>query len=157
MMRDLLLDGIVQVAIRYDPPDHPLVSKNFLFEDENILVSSQKRESPIRKADFFSREYCHIEWGPPFPEWFSGIVGAGYVPTLQTDHSTIMLTMLLQGAGFGFLPRFIAQPYLDSQKLFKLQCEINTPITRAYALYLTENRNDTSVKLGLKMLNINLD
>ncbi|AJY76947.1 LysR family transcriptional regulator [Paenibacillus beijingensis] len=154
MVRDLLLDGIVQVAIRYDPPDHPKVTKEFLFEDEIILVSAKKRESIISRADFFSQEYCHIEWGPPFPDWFSSIVGAGYVPTLQTDHSTIMLTMLLQGAGFGFLPRSIAQPFLDSKKLFELRSEMNTPITRAFALYLTENREHISVKLGLKLLGI---
>jgi DNA-binding transcriptional LysR family regulator len=156
MIRDLLLDGIVQVAIRYDPPDHPLLSKHFLFDDQNILVSAQKRESSISKDDFFTRDYCHIEWGSPFPEWFSSIVGAGYVPAIQTDHSTIMLTMLLQGAGFGFLPRFIAQPFLDSQTLFELQSEMDTPITKAYALYLTKNHDHSNVKLGLKMLGIDL-
>jgi hypothetical protein len=67
-----------------------------------------------------------------------------------------MLTMLLQGAVFGFLPRFIAQPFLDSQKLFELQSEINTPITKAYALYLTKNFDQPNVKLGLKMLGIDL-
>ncbi|QGQ99278.1 LysR family transcriptional regulator [Paenibacillus psychroresistens] len=156
MIRDLLLDGIVHVAIRYDPPEHPQISKHFLFEDQNILVSAKKIDSAISRADFFTRDYCHIEWGSPFAEWFSSIVGAGYVPALQTDHSTIMLTMLLQGAGFGFLPRFIAQPYLDSQKLFELQSEFNTPITKAYALYLTKNQDHPNVKLSLKMLGVEL-
>jgi DNA-binding transcriptional LysR family regulator len=81
-------------------------------------------------------------------------VGAGYVPTLQTDHSMIMLDMLLQGAGFGFLPRSIAQPYLEQQKLFQLQCAFDTPIIKAYALYLNENAEDIRVRLGLEMLGV---
>lgn len=76
------------------------------------------------------------------------------MPTLQTDHSMIMLDMLLLRAGFGFLPRSIAQPYLDQQKLFQLQCELDTPIIKAYALYLTENAEDIRVRLGLEMLGV---
>lgn len=76
------------------------------------------------------------------------------MPALQTDHSMIMLDMLLLGAGFGFLPRSIAQPYLDQQRLFQLQCELDMPITRAYALYLTENTEDIRVWLGLEMLGV---
>ncbi|MFD5018390.1 LysR family transcriptional regulator [Paenibacillus sp. NPDC058367] len=154
MIRDLLLDGIVQVAIKYDPPEHPKVTRHLLFEDEIILVSTQLRETPVSREDFFQREYCHLEWGGPFPEWFTSIVGAGYVPILQTDHSMIMLDMLLLGAGFGFLPRSIAQPYLDQQKLFQLQCALDTPIIKAYALYLTENAEDIRVRLGLEMLGV---
>ncbi|CAH1195082.1 Hca operon transcriptional activator HcaR [Paenibacillus allorhizoplanae] len=152
MVRDLVLDGVVHVAVRFDPPDHPKVSKELLFEDDIILVSAHKKDSAIRKTDFISHEYCHIEWGDPFPEWFISIVGAGFVPSLQTDHSFIMVAMLLQGAGFGFLPRSIAQPFLDSQQLIQLECDFDTPTICAKAVYLTENREHASVKLGLEML-----
>ncbi|MGO4695839.1 LysR family transcriptional regulator [Paenibacillus sp. 2TAB26] len=156
MIRDLLLDGVVQVAIRYDPLDRPNVTKYFLFEDEIILVSSQNSSNLFTKTDFFSGQYCHIEWGYPFPDWFRSIVGEGYLPTFETDHSTIMLTLLLQGAGFGFLPRSIAQPFLDDHRLYELRCELPFPVTRAYALYLTDNRDHPSVKLALQLLDVPL-
>lgn len=153
IIRDLLLDGTVHIAIRYDPPDHPKVSKKLLFEDEIILVSAEKGKQ-ISKADFFSQNYCHIEWGYPFPEWFSTIVGPGYIPALHTDHSTIMLTMLMQGDVFGFLPKSVAQPFLETQKLFLLHNDVPAPVLRVYASYLSEKSEHASVKLGLRMLGV---
>ncbi|MCM3782574.1 LysR family transcriptional regulator [Neobacillus mesonae] len=154
MIRDLLLDGMVQLTIRYDPPDHPKLSRKFLFEEEIILVSSKPRDIAITRADFYSHDYCHIEWGHPFPEWFNGMVGSGYIPYLQTDHSTIMLTLLLQGAGFGFLPRIVAEPYINSGHLYQLPSEFTIPSSKLYVLYLTENQADPRVQLGLKMLGV---
>lgn len=153
MIRDLLLDGTVHIAVRYDPPDHPKVTRTLLFEDEILLVSAEEGRH-VRTADFFSPSYCHIDWGPPFPEWFSAIVGPGYIPALQTDHSAIMLTMLLQGSVFGFLPRSIAQPLLDSRKLHQLSYGAPAPTLRLYASYLTENSGHPSVKLGLDLLGL---
>ncbi|MUT64661.1 LysR family transcriptional regulator [Paenibacillus sp. NEAU-GSW1] len=156
MIRDLLLDGAVHVAIRHEPPDHPKVSKALLFEDDILLVSAKERE-PVSRSDFFSQNYCHIEWGAPFPEWFAKIVGPGYIPALQTDHSTIMLTMLLQGSVFGFLPRSVAQPFLDERKLFELHYDVRPPTVRLYASYLTEKCEHDSVKLGLDLLGLSLN
>ncbi|GLX67192.1 LysR family transcriptional regulator [Paenibacillus glycanilyticus] len=152
MIRDLLLDGIVHLSIKFDPPDHPKVTKQLLFEDEIVLLAKEPRDRPVQKEDFRSAEYCHITWGAPFPGWFAELVGPAFVPALETDHSTIMLTILLQGAGFGFLPRSVAQPYLDSQTLFELPCAFDIPSIRAYAAYLTDLRDHDSVKLGLKLL-----
>ncbi|AZN39186.1 LysR family transcriptional regulator [Paenibacillus albus] len=152
MVRDLLQDGVVHVSVRFDPPAHPKVTQQLLFEDEIILVSAVERTAAVDKADFFSPSYLHIEWGYPFPDWFAGVVGNGYVPALHTDHSTIMLTMLLQGTGFGFLPISIAQPYLDEKQLFRLPCEFETPTIRAYAQYLTEQQEHLTVRLGLELL-----
>ncbi|MGO4108664.1 LysR family transcriptional regulator [Paenibacillus sp. YAF4_2] len=154
MIRDLLLDGIVHLSIKFDPPDHPKVTKQMLFEDDILLISKTQRSSPVTASDFLSPDYCHLAWGAPFPEWFADIVGAGYVPSLEIDHSTIMLTMLLQGAGFGFLPRSIAQPYLDSRALFELTCAFEIPSIKAYALYLTDQHDHKSVQLGLKLLGL---
>ncbi|MBT2292734.1 LysR family transcriptional regulator [Paenibacillus albidus] len=154
MIRDLLLDGVVQIAIKHEPPDHPKITGVPLFEDEMLLVSARPQETVIDRTDFFHPDYCHLAWDYPFPEWFSSIVGAGYVPPLQTDHSTIMLSILLRGSNFGFLPRYIAQPYLDRQELFELRCAFRPPAMKAYALYLTENRGQVHVQLGLQMLGI---
>ncbi|MEK5059071.1 LysR family transcriptional regulator [Paenibacillus sp. FSL H7-0326] len=154
MIRDLLLDGIVQLALRYDPPEHPKFTKKFLFEEEIILVSSKPRENFITRTDFYDQNYYHIEWGHPFPEWFRGIVGDAYIPPLQTDHSAIMLTMLLQGGGFGYLPRAIADPYIQTGQLYELPTEFTVPPSKVYAVYLTDNQDDPRIELGLEMLGI---
>jgi len=153
MTRDLLLDGTVHVAVRYDPPDHPLVTKELLFEDEILLVSAEDGRR-AGKEDFFSPDYCHAEWGFPFPEWFARLVGPGYIPALQTDHSAILLTMLQQGEVFGFLPRSVAQPFLDARKLFIARTEFQIPIVKGYASYLTEKSDLPGVRLGLRLLGI---
>ncbi|MFC4775737.1 LysR family transcriptional regulator [Paenibacillus sp. GCM10023252] len=154
MIRDLLLDGVVQVAIRYDALDRPNLSRKLLFQDEIILVSTQRRAEIMKKADFISGDYYHLQWGGPFSEWFSTIVGAAYVPALETDHSSILLTILLQGTGFGFLPRSIVQEHLDTHRLYVLRCEVPFPVMTAYALYLTENQDQPNVKLALQILDI---
>ncbi|MNR42118.1 hypothetical protein D3C85_1605970 [compost metagenome] len=66
----------------------------------------------------------------------------------------MMLTQLLQGDSMGFLPRSIAQPYLDSQKLYELRFSHEFPVTRAYVLYLTKNRDTAHVKLSLELLGL---
>ncbi len=154
MVRDLLLDGMVHLAIRFDPPEHPKVTRQLLFEDELLLVSKQPEAGVMRQEDFRSPDYCHLAWGAPFPEWFAELAGTGYVPALELDHSSIMLTILLQGDRFGFLPRAIAQPYLDSQTLFELSCAVKAPPIRAYATYLTDQRQSISVMLALRMLGL---
>ncbi|MEF2965690.1 LysR family transcriptional regulator [Paenibacillus sp. M1] len=155
MIRDLLLDGTVHVAVRYDPADHPKVSKVLLFEEEIILVSNEKGRR-VNKADFRSADYCHTEWGGPFPEWFAEMVGPGYIPALQTDHSSIMLTMLLQERIFGFMPRSVVQPYLDNGLLFEADSDIHPPAVSVYASYLTEKQEQPSVRFGLQLLGIQL-
>lgn len=154
IIRDLLLDGVVHVAIRFDPPEQAKVTRIPLFEDELLLVSARDRTAPVTARDFYSQAYCHIEWGQPFPDWFQSIAGPGFIPALQTDHSSIMLTMLLQGAGFGFMPRSIARPYLDDGRLVRLRAAFEPPALTAYALYLTERRDVAAVQLGLRLLGI---
>ncbi|QHW34073.1 LysR family transcriptional regulator [Paenibacillus rhizovicinus] len=154
MIRDLLLDGAVHIAIRFDPPEQAKVTRIPLFEDELLLVAAKRRNSPVAARDFYSQAYCHIEWGQPFPDWFKAIAGPGYIPALQTDHSSIMLTLLLQGTGFGFMPRSIVQPYLADGRLVRLPAEFELPVMTAYALYLTEQCDQISVRLGLRLLGI---
>ncbi|MCM3631263.1 LysR family transcriptional regulator [Paenibacillus glycanilyticus] len=154
MIRDLLLDGMVHLSIRFDPPEHPKVTKKLLFEEDILLVSGQPRAHAVQKQDFRSAEYCHLSWGSPFPEWFAELVGTGYVPALEMDHSTIMLTVLLQNNAFGFLPRSIAQPYLDTHRLVELPCAFEIPSIKAYALYLTDQQNNPSVQHGRKLLGL---
>ncbi|MBD0384477.1 LysR family transcriptional regulator [Paenibacillus sedimenti] len=153
MTQDLLLDGTVHIAIRYDPPDHPKVSNIFLFEDEVILVSAEKGLL-ISRTDFFTEKYCHV--GNAFPEWFSKMLGPGFIPALQLDHSAIILKMLLQGGTFGFLTKSVAQPFIDEQKLFIIQSDfqIEIPKFQVYASFLAEKIEHASVRLGLNMLGV---
>ncbi|SFS68587.1 LysR family transcriptional regulator [Paenibacillus sp. BC26] len=154
MVRDLLLDGTVHIAVRYDPPDHPKVSKMLLFEDEFVLVSAQKNLR-VSRLDFFSQRYIHV--GFSFPEWFSEMVGPGYIPTMQIDHSGIIMTLIMRGEAFGFLTKSAARSFLDEQKLFLVECDFPMPEInkiQAYASFLTEKHDNPSVQLGLELLGV---
>lgn len=155
MIRDLLLDGTVHLAIKADPPDHPNVSKQFLFEDEIILVTAD-RSSALRERDFSSPTYCHIDWGKPFPEWFASLVNPGFIPALQTDHSSVMLSMLLSGEVFGFLPKSIAASYLNSNRLHQITLPVEPPTVQGYACYLTDQREQLRVRMALELLGADL-
>ncbi|MFX3632856.1 MAG: LysR family transcriptional regulator [Candidatus Pristimantibacillus sp.] len=151
MIRDLLLDGTVNLAIKLDPPDHSGISKRLLFEDEIILVSAV-RATEFRQPDFSEPTYCHIDWGKPFTEWFASLVKPGFIPALQTDHSATMLTMLLSNSVFGFLPKSIADPYLQSKRLYRIPLRVKSPIIKGYACYLTEKREQIHVRMALELL-----
>ncbi|WP_028594269.1 LysR family transcriptional regulator [Paenibacillus assamensis] len=153
MIRDLLLDGTVSLAIKVDPPNHPSISKRLLFEDEIILVSANEAFE-CSEVDFSAQTYCHIDWGNPFTEWFVSLVEPGFIPALQTDHSSTMLTMLLNQSVFGFLPRSIADPFLQSNKLYQIPLSVELPILKGYACYLTENREQSHVRLALELLGV---
>ncbi|MFW5438439.1 LysR family transcriptional regulator [Paenibacillus apiarius] len=151
MIRDLLLDGSVSLAIKLDPPDHPGISKRLLFEDEIILVSADG-STELLEPDFSSPTYCHIDWGKTFAEWFTSLVEPGFIPALQTDHSSIMLTMLLSNSVFGFLPKSIADPYLQSNRLYRIPLPVESPIIKGYACYLTEKHKQLHVQMALELL-----
>ncbi|TVX92367.1 LysR family transcriptional regulator [Paenibacillus agilis] len=153
MIRDLLLDGSVSLAVKLDPPDHPSISKQLLFEDEIILVSADGTAA-LSEPNFSSPTYCHIDWGNPFTEWFASLVEPGFIPALQTDHSSTMLTMLLSNSVFGFLPKSIADPYLQSYKLYQVPLSVESPIIKGYACYLTEKREQSHVRLALELLGV---
>jgi DNA-binding transcriptional LysR family regulator len=70
----------------------------------------------------------------------SSLVKPGFIPALQTDHSSIMLTMLLSNSVFGFLPKSIADPYLQSNMLYRIPLPFESPIIKGCACYMTEKR-----------------
>ncbi|MCR8843618.1 LysR family transcriptional regulator [Paenibacillus sp. SC116] len=153
MIRDLLLDGTVSLAIKLDPPDHQSISKQLLFEDEIILVSADG-STELLEPDFSAQTYCHIDWGNPFTEWFASLVEPGFIPALQTDHSSTMLTMLLSNSVFGFLPKSIADPYLQTNKIYQIPLSVESPVIKGYACYLTEKREQSQVRLALELLGV---
>jgi DNA-binding transcriptional LysR family regulator len=155
MIRDLLLDGIVDVAIRMDPFDYHGMRKKLLFEDGIVLVSAKEPRATGRAAlDFSEPDYCHIDWGKPFADWFESLVGPGYIPALQTDHSSIMLTMLLEGSVFGFLPYSLAAPHLSAGRLHEVPLPAESPAIKGYACYMIEKRQQPTIRLALEMLGV---
>lgn len=154
MIRDLLIDGTVHLAIKMDPSEHPGISKHLLFEDEIILVTADE-SFKTSELDFKAPNYCHMDWGKPFTDWFATLVKQGFIPALQTDHSSSMLTLLLSRSVFGFLPKSIADPYLQSNQLFQIPLPIESPIIKGFACYLTEKRDQLQVKMALELLGAN--
>ncbi|MNF91119.1 LysR substrate binding domain protein [compost metagenome] len=153
MIRDLLLDGIVHIAIRYDPMEHPRVTNIELFEDEIVLVSAEEGLQ-VGRDDFYSPQYCHASFD--LPNGFENIVGPGYIPAMQLDHTGIMVTLMQRGGMFGFLSRTVAQSYLDDKKLFLVRHDFATPKIRACASVLTEQLEQPNVQLGLSMLGVSI-
>ncbi|WP_201004052.1 LysR family transcriptional regulator [Paenibacillus glycanilyticus] len=149
MVRNLLLDGSIHIAVRYEPPEHPRVTNIPLFEDEILLVSAEKGLK-VSKDDLSTTQYCHV--GFKDPKWFTDLVGPSYVPSLQLDHAGLIINLLLRGGIFAFSTRTMLQPFLDEKKLFVVENDFPIPRFVAYVSYLTENEEHPSVKLALSML-----
>lgn len=150
-----LLDGTIHIAIRHDPPNYPKVSNVFLFEDEVILVSTEKG-LVVSQPDFFTEKYCHV--GNRFSDWFSKVFGHELTPALELDDSSIIIKILLQGGTFGFLTKSLATPFIKEEKLFIVQSDfqIDIPNLQVYASFLAERISHINVKLGLNMLGVKL-
>lgn len=151
-----ILDGIIDVAVVYQPPTNPTLEVLPFYEDELLLVGQKIPDHPFGPADLNKQNYLHIDQGSPFNEWFEKIAGRRFLASCYLNNSSVLLRMLLEGGGYGFLLKSIIKPYVDKGLLQIIPHTFPTspPKRQISIVYLVSRRHDTSVKLGLELLNV---
>jgi DNA-binding transcriptional LysR family regulator len=107
-----LVDGTLDIAVMYAPQSRPGFQVDLLFEDEIVLVSSEKR--PAARP---GRNYVFVDWGPEFRADHSLNFPDLSAPGLYMELGSLGLKYILENPGSGYFPRRLVAPYLADGRL----------------------------------------
>lgn len=110
-----LVEGNLDLALMYTPYQTPTLHVEHLFDEMLVLVST---DSPTQTLD---DRYVYVEWGPAFyaqhsahyPDWES--------PALRANIGWLALQLILENGGACFLPERMAQPYVQTGRLYRVK------------------------------------
>lgn len=154
-----VIDGIVDIGVVYTPPSNPGIEVIPLVEEELLLVGRDKPNTPVNPKSLWSSDYVHLDWGTPFSEWFQALIGPSYIPSFKLDHPSVMLRILLEGGGYGFMLKSIVERYLASGALVTIPHDFTPPPPRRpiFIIYLSSKKNYLTTKLGLELFYLTPD
>ena len=139
-------DGSLDVAVLYSPPQRPELVLELLVEEKLILVTTAD-DGAVRPED-----YIRVDWGEPFTTShataFPEFVNAGVTVSL----GPLALSYMLAAGGAGYFRSSIAQPYVESGRLRRVERapEFSYSI---YAVYSTRSAAEDiePVRQGLRL------
>jgi DNA-binding transcriptional LysR family regulator len=112
MLMQRLVEGTLDIGVMYTPESRPGLEVEMLFEDELVLVSSERRS-----AHTLGRNYIFIDWGPEFQADHSLNFPDLSTPGLQMELGSLGLRYLLDNKGTGYFPKRLIRPYVESGAL----------------------------------------
>lgn len=116
---DALIDdmtkGLIDLAVLYAPQVRPGYVVERLFDDEFVLVSSEKTVEPI--ADRLPESYVYVDWGPEFRAEHAAYFPDQTTPALQLRLGAIGLTYLFVTPSSAYFPRRVVATSLEDGSL----------------------------------------
>lgn len=140
LMRQLT-DGLIDIAVMYEPRPGPAFMLEELFDDEIILVSTSLPEGRT-----WREAYVFVDWGSAFRREHDEAL-----PDIHTQiHfglGTLALEHLLRNGGSGYFPRRMIGAHLANGSLRRV---VDTPVMKrtAYAVYPDGSADKEIVKLA---------
>jgi DNA-binding transcriptional LysR family regulator len=107
-------DGVLDLAVMYRPKNAIGLVALQLFEDEFVLVSSNKDNLD----DPFGENYVFVDWGPEFRADHLLIFPDFITPGLHLEIGTLGLQYLLSTPASGYFPRRIVETGIKAGSLF---------------------------------------
>lgn len=152
-----MLDGLVDVGVVYIPPHHPDIEIMPLFSHSLQLVAHPSfplEKTPLTPDDLKKLPFFHLNWGPPFTEWYEQLFGKHYIPTFQADNATTFVRFVLSGDGLGFLLDDIAEEFLRKGELKKvpLPADLEIPKRDTYLIYPKRKKDSRAIQALIKQL-----
>lgn len=113
---------------------HLVAKKGLIPEDTYITPENIQNYRPI-----------FIEWGPEFVSWYNKFYKT-QTHFCEVDGVSLLVNLLLDGQGIGFIPDRISDTYIKSGQLEKLDFKYNNtlPEDSAYIIFLRKNREKVS-------------
>lgn len=137
-------EGILDLAVLYDPTYRPGTRVEELFNDRLVLVSPNPDQA-------LAENYVFIDWGEEFraahSTWFPELHTAGLV----LDIGTLAMNLVLAQDAAAYLPERIALPHLRSGRLQRVpnSPEFSYP---AYLVYTEETVDPRTMEVALYTL-----
>ncbi len=107
-----LVEGTIDLALMYTPQHYPGLHVEHLFDESLILLSTDpEMASP-------GDDYVYVDWGPVFYAQHSANYPDLDIPAQVANIGWLGLQLILTNGGACFVPERMAQPYLESDRLF---------------------------------------
>jgi len=142
--------GNIDVCFVYIPPRFSSLEIVPIKDEAIQLVGSPalgKQLGTVTSRQLLHVPYIHINWGPPFTEWFGQEVGSHDAVSFRVDHTGVAIRYLLSGEGIGFLLDSIADQYIENGQLERISIKTNYEIPKRtiYMIYDKKNRNPEKI------------
>lgn len=130
-----LIEGTLDIGLMYTPSHAPGLVVEHLFDETLVLVSSR------RDTKWPGEDYIYVEWGANFYAKHHENYPDLERPAQVVNIGWLGVQLIVANGGSCFLPIRMAQPLLDSGRLFKVS---NGPefVHPAYMVFPREADND---------------
>lgn len=143
LMRELG-EGVLDLAVLYDPTHRPGTRVEELMDDRLVLVTSNPDQA-------LAHNYVFIDWGEEFRAAHSAWFPELHNPGLVLDIGAMALGLILGQGGSGYLPERIALPYLRNQQVYRVKDapDFSYP---AYVVYTEDTLEPRTLTVALETL-----
>lgn len=130
-----LVEGTLDIGLMYTPTHAPGLVVEHLFDETLVLVDSRP------DTRWPGEDYIHVEWGDSFYARHRESYPDLERPALVVNIGWLAVQLILANGGSCFLPIRMAQPLLDSGRLYRVESgpEITQP---AYMVFPRESDSE---------------
>lgn len=114
LMRELV-DGVIDLAVMYEPRQTPGLIVEELLDDDLMLIST---DGPQSDADWRAG-YVYVDWGDDFRQMHD-LELTGLSPTLSFGLGKIALNHILANGGSGYFPSRMVADHLRHERLHRV-------------------------------------
>jgi LysR family transcriptional regulator, flagellar master operon regulator len=107
-----LVEGRIDIGVMYTPQSRPGLKVEQLFEEQLILVSTDRNSAPEPQPG-----YVYIDWGPEFYARHTALFPGFAGPSLTANIGWLGLQHVLENGGSGYFARRIVAPQLKAGRL----------------------------------------
>jgi DNA-binding transcriptional LysR family regulator len=122
-----LIDGVLDLAVMYDPQYRPGLVVEKMFDDALILVSGGD------DVDMSPQSHVFVDWGEDFRHWHAAHFDDWRMPGLTLALGSIGVGYLIDAKKSGYFPKRIAAPYIESGALRPIEAPVfDYPVFAVY-------------------------
>lgn len=139
-----LSDGLLDIGVMYQPRQIPGLVVEKLFDDELVLVATQKREV----SGAWVEDYVFVDWGDTFREAHARFFPDLETPAVSVGLGEMGLRYILANGGSGYFPRRVVDNLVNRGELFFVE---GTPSLErpAYVVFSEASSDPELLELAL--------
>ncbi|EHI98979.1 transcriptional regulator, LysR family [Clostridium sp. DL-VIII] len=154
----LLSDGILDIGFVYTKSKSNKFEIIDFFEDEIILVTSNKNEIGLKidisYSELIDLPLLYTDLGEDFFTWLSKVYGDSPLLKFSTDENIYVTDFVKEGFGYAFVTKSSVIEELKNGELIHVKIKDATPPLRKIYMIINKNKSDSiSVKSWLGMIN----
>ncbi|MBT7933746.1 MAG: LysR family transcriptional regulator [Thiotrichales bacterium] len=138
-LMNLLKDGLIDMAIVYEPIHHPSITIDKLMDEKLVLVSTEPRSIESGQVE----GYVFVDWGYGFTTQHNLAFPDAHNPKISFAIADTALNHVLKNGGSGYFSEASIQPLLKTKECYLVE---GAPIFNR-PLYLGYSKNGMNSKL----------